>query len=164
LEVLDVVATRISSSAVADHLGHADPVTAESPHACRSDLTLDAATLSAPLLPPINQWGAMPFPHPQLTPHATSQHARNLLAGDIVIHRTLPFPGDEPPVPDSAAAQQEQPPAPAAFGKDAADRAWTKRRDDLQRLGNVGEVLTEVDRRIAELQQRVNDLLNTETG
>ena len=105
-----------------------------------------------------------PSPHPQQTPHATSHHARGLLAGDIDIHRNLPFPGDEPPPPDSAAERQEQPPAPAAFGKDAADRVWTKRRNDLERLGNVGEVLTEADRQIAELQQRVNDLLNTQTG
>jgi hypothetical protein len=161
LEILNVVATRISTSAVADHLGHSDPVTAESPHACRKPVSLDAVTREVPLLPPINQWGAMPFPHPQLTAHATSRHARGLLAGDIVIHRTLPFPSDQPQVPEPLVVRAEK--TPAAFTRDAADCAWTKRRNDLQRLGNLSNVLSDVDRQIAELQQRVNALLATES-
>lgn len=68
LRVLDIAATKISTAAVADAVGHADKVTSDSPHQCRSTRTLDAATLMVPLLPPINQWGALPFPHPRLSP------------------------------------------------------------------------------------------------
>lgn len=46
----------------------------------------------------------------------------------------------------------------------SADRAWTKRRNDLQRLWNVGEVVSDVDRQIAELLQRVSHLLDAENG
>lgn len=42
--------------------------------------------------------------------------------------------------------------------------AWTNRRNDLQLLGNVGHVLSDVDRQIAELQQRVTVFLNAETS
>jgi hypothetical protein len=165
LKVLDVVATRISTSAVADHLGHAVPVTTDSPHACRSDPTLNTATLAVPLLPPINQWGAMPFPHPQLTPHATSHHARNLLGGDIVIHRTLPFPDEEPAVQVSKDAAHPLEGAAAragAYTHAVAKGAWVKRRRDLDQLVGVGDALADVDRKIAALQLRVNSLLDNE--
>jgi hypothetical protein len=45
----------------------------------------------------------------------------------------------------------------------AATRAWAKRSEDLDQLGDVGDVLTDVDRQIAELQQRVTALLESET-
>jgi hypothetical protein len=32
------------------------------------------------------------------------------------------------------------------FDKTAADKAWSKRRDGLDRLGDVGDVLSDVDR------------------
>jgi hypothetical protein len=96
LRVLNVAVTKISTAAVADAVGHAKAVTVDSPHQRRSTRTLNAKTLTVPLLPPINQWGALPFPHPQLTPHSHSRRTRDLLAGVLVAHRILPLPTDEP--------------------------------------------------------------------
>jgi hypothetical protein len=45
----------------------------------------------------------------------------------------------------------------------ARDRAWAQRRQDLQHLFDVGDTLADVDRRIAELQQRAATLLDSET-
>jgi hypothetical protein len=161
LEVLDIAVRKISTSAVAYLVGNADPVTADSPHPCRSTLTLDPATLSVPLLPPINQWGALPYPHPGLTPHAHSHHTRNLLHGDIRMHRDLPYPTDDDPIdqPPRTPATPEG----AAYDKAARDRAWVKRRQDLNHLADVADTLSDLDRQIVELERRVTTLLVNET-
>ena len=39
-----------------------------------------------------------------------------------------------------------------------------KRRDDLHRLADVGDVLSDVDQQIAHLQERVSALLDGEIG
>ena len=44
------------------------------------------------------------------------------------------------------------------YDRAATRAAWAKRREDLDQLGDVGDVLTDVDRQIAELQQRVTAL------
>ena len=36
-----------------------------------------------PLLPPIDQWGALPLPLQRLSPHSLSRRVRDLLAGDL---------------------------------------------------------------------------------
>jgi len=41
----------------------------------------------APLFPPIDQRGALPFPLQRLTPHSLSQRARDTPAGDLGAHR-----------------------------------------------------------------------------
>jgi hypothetical protein len=69
LRVLDLAVTKISTSAMKAAVGQANLLTAESPHLCRSNKKLNAATTTAPLFPPINQWGALPFPLEPLTPH-----------------------------------------------------------------------------------------------
>ena len=163
LRVLDVAVTKISTAAVADAVGHAKVVTADSTHQCRSTRTMDTATLAVPLLPPINQWGALPFPHPQLTPHSHSRRTRDLLAGELVVHRTLPVPTDAPSErPRVSAASVEK--ARSAYSKASADQAWSKRRQDLHRLADVGDVLSDIDKQIADLQERVNALLDGEAA
>ena len=73
----------------------AEAVTGESPHLCRSSRELDDATAVVPLLPPIDQWGALPFPSQPLTPHSLSRRVRDLLAGDLGAHRHLPVDQDD---------------------------------------------------------------------
>jgi hypothetical protein len=158
LRVLDVAMTKISTAAVADAIGHSKAVTVDSTHQCRSTRALNAASLAQPLLPPINQWGALPFPHPPLTPHSYSRRTRDLLAGELIVHRTLPVATDEP-------AQKTLTSEPFALAgslriKASVDQAWTKRRADLHLLADVGDVLSEIDKKIAYLQERVNALLN----
>jgi hypothetical protein len=162
LRVLDVAVTKISTAAVADAVGHAKTVTAESPHLCRSTRTIDAATRPVALLPPINQWGALPFPHPRLTPHSHSRRTRDLLAGELVAHRTLPIPSDQPP--QNTATPRGVEPAGSVYSKASAEQAWSKRRDELHRLADVGDVLSDIDQQIAVLQQRVNALLDGEVS
>jgi hypothetical protein len=48
-------------------------------------------------------------------------------------------------------------------GQGGRDRAWTQRRQDLQHLAGVGDTLTDVDRRIVDLQERGTTLLDSET-
>jgi hypothetical protein len=50
----------------------------------------------------------------------------------------------------------------AAGGYDRAAwrRAWTRRRADLDQLTGVADVLTDLDRQVAELQHRVTALLD----
>ena len=46
---------------------------------CQSAPALADPTRVAPLLPPIDQWGALPFPLQHLTPHSLSRRAAALL-------------------------------------------------------------------------------------
>ena len=94
--------SRHSNRALTEVLKTADPVTDTSPHLCRStrgidDATrgLDPATLAVPLLPPIDQWGYVPFPVRRLTPHSLSRRVRDLLSGDLGEHREYPVDPDE---------------------------------------------------------------------
>ena len=89
--------------------------------------------------------------------HSQSRRTRDLLAGDIVAHRALPVPTDQPDQ-QSTAPRVEQ--VGAVYDRAAADRAWATRRADLRRLAGVGDVLTGIDQRIADLQDRVNALLD----
>ena len=53
----------------------ATPVTDHSPHQCRSIRSPAEATRSAPLLPPIDQWGYLPFPlQPLSRTHCPAGH------------------------------------------------------------------------------------------
>src|SRR4051794_5105914 len=50
------------------------------------------------------------------------------------------------------------------YEKAGSGRAWAKRIIHLDQHADVRDVLTDVDQRIAELQQRVDDLLADETA
>ena len=67
LEVLVVSATRVATAEVAGLLKTAPEVTGRSPHVCQAPLQLAEPTRATPLLSPIDQWGALPFPPPPLT-------------------------------------------------------------------------------------------------
>ena len=163
LRVLDLAATRFVTAVIADALDNVPALTGESPHLCRSTRPLDPKTLPVALLAPINQWGALPDRHSSLSPHGQSRRTRDLLVGDLGVHRNIPVRRNEPePEPDGAASTEAHPPG-SVCDRAASQRAWLKRRSDLDQLGDVGDVLTDVDRRIAELQQRVTALLESET-
>ncbi len=102
LRVLDVVMTKPIKRMLAKQIADADPVTDQSPHLCRSTRSLSSLTLGVPLLPPLDQWGYVPFPVERLTPHSLSRRVRDILAGDLGAHRHLPVDPDED-------AESEQP-------------------------------------------------------
>ena len=99
--------------------------------------------------------------HSALSPHASPAAPATSSPATSASTGTLPFRRDEP-APDAAAPAGARP-AGSVYDRAAAQRAWAKRRSDLDQLGDVGDVLTDVDRQIAELQQRVNALLDSET-
>ncbi|HEY4991492.1 MAG TPA: hypothetical protein VII33_05345 [Nakamurella sp.] len=157
VRVLDVVLTRHSNRALTDVLRTADPVTDTSPHLCRSTRGIDDATRAVPLLPPIDQWGYVPFPLRRLTPHSLSRRVRDLLAGDLGDHREYPVD------PDAEHPSEQPAPVPAERGVyGAADqrRAWARRRADLADLAGITDVLTDVDQRADELNRRAAALLH----
>ena len=51
----------------------------------------------------------------------------------------------------------------AVYGKEDRQRAWARRRSDLQDIAGVAEVLDQIDARAAELQQRTAAILAAET-
>jgi hypothetical protein len=158
LRVLDLAATKINTGVVAGAVGRAEAVTGESPHLCRSSRELDAATTVVPLFPPIDQWGALPFPAQPLTPHSLSRRVRDVLAGDLGAHRHLPVDRDDdvkPVTPAPVSAMHQR----VGDGRRTWREAWDRRRADLAELGGVADELTAVDRRVDDLNRRAAALL-----
>lgn len=151
LRILKISVTKFVTAVIADLLDEAKEVTSTSPHLCRSTRPLDPKTLAVPVLAPINQWGALPDRHSSLSTHGQSRRARDLLAGNIGIHRDIPVSRREPPPEGEVPAATRT----AVYDEVVADRASAKRRGDLAQLGDVAGVLTDIDRKIADLQQRV---------
>jgi hypothetical protein len=120
---------------------------------------LGAATRGVPLLPPIDQWGALPLPLPRLSPHSLSRGARDLLAGDLGAHRDLPV--DPDPEPEATVAERPPVIEPADSDYKPADAAaaWDHRRRDLDDLAGITDVLTDVERRADELNRRAAELV-----
>ncbi len=113
------------------------------------------------MLPPIDQWGYVPFPVERLTPHSLSRRVRDILAGDLGAHRHLPVDPDED-------AESEQPgPVPVVergvYSRDDAQRAWARRRADLEDLAGIDDVLAEIDARAKELERRTATVLAQNT-
>ena len=160
LRVLDLAVTKVSTSVLKKAVGKADRLTDESPHLCLSNKKLNEATMTAPLFPPINQWGALPFPLEPLTPHSLSQRVRDILAGDLGAHRDLPIDRDDD-------AEQKTPtPVPVApravYSREDAQRAGARRRADLDYLADVEDLLTEIDIRAKKLDRRTAALLKAQ--
>ena len=157
LRVVDMAVTKINTRVVAAAVDKAEAVTGGSPHLCRSDRELDAATRQVPLFPPIDQWGALPVPLRPLSPHSLSRRVRDLLAGNLGAHRHLPVGQDDD-------LEAEKPaPVPVAqrngYSRGDAQQAWDRRRADLAELGDVAEELTGIDRRADELNRQAAALL-----
>ena len=156
LRVLDVVMTKPSHRVLARQLKDAEPLTEQSPHLCRSTREISSLTGGVPLLPSIDQWGYVPFPLQRLTPHSLSRLVQQMLAGDFVAHRRIPIDDEEP--------EPEQPvPAPAevrpVYRREDAQRAWARRRADLEDIAGLDDVLAEIDARAKELERRTAAIL-----
>jgi hypothetical protein len=158
LRIVDVAVTRITTKVIADAIDKADPVTPKSLHLCRSAKTWDGATAAVPVFPPIDQWGALPFPLQHLTPHSLSRRVRDILAGNLGAHRHLPVDRDkhaeaENPVQVPAVQRRE-------YSPHHAEQAWNRRRADLRSLDTVAHELAGIDRRIEELNRRAAALIS----
>ena len=160
LKILDLAVTKPSTKTIARALKRTKAVDHRSTHVCHRGPVLGEATRGVPLLPPIDQWGALPLPLQRLSPHSLSRRTRDLLAGDLGAHRDLPVdPDPEPEVPTP-----ETPPiiAPApSNGYNAMDAAaaWDRRRRELEHLAGITDVLTDVERRADELNRRAAELV-----
>lgn len=135
LRVVDLAITKISTTVLKAAVGKANRLTDKSPHPCPSTKRLSEATTTAPLFPPINQWGALPFPMEPMTPHSLSQRVRDILRGDLGAHRDLPIDQDdtverEQPAPVSIAPR-------AVYSKLDWRTARSKRRADLEDMIGV---------------------------
>jgi hypothetical protein len=162
LRVLDLSVTKTNTGVVADAIDKAYRLTAASPHLCQSGRGFNDATSLAPLFPPIDQWGALPFPLQPLTPHSLSRRVRDLLAGDFGAHRHLPLDAAkdvEAAIP-AAVPAVERP----VYSREDSQRAWTRRRADLADIAGVEELLNEVDARAKKLERRTAAILVGQTN
>jgi len=148
---------------IARLLDKAAEPTSNSPHICRKPMpTADPSTMSAPLLAPIDQWGATPFPMSLLSAHAVSRQSRDLMDGTITAHRDLPVhPGADEPAP---AGTHPEAFVATGYTKQQVRAAWDQRRSDLAELAGVADELTDVDRRAAEITERIGQLLTMATA
>jgi hypothetical protein len=162
LKILDLAVTKPSTKTMARALKRAAAVDHRSVHVCHSGPVLGEATLGVPLLPPIDQWGALPLPLQRLSPHSLSRRARDLLAGDLGIHRDLPIdPDPEPQEAVQHPAPLAAPTTGAAYDPGDAAAAWDRRRRDLQSLAGITDVLADVEQRADDLNRRAAALLNS---
>ena len=152
----DVIVVKIATPAIADHLRKAVAPTSTSSHACQRPLRLDDRSAGHPLLAPVNQWGHAPFPLSPMSPHAVSRQARDLMDGLITVHRDL----EAVPTNDEAAPSAPQPAVVSSgYTRKQARAAWDQRRADLGDLAGVADDLADVDRQVAEINQRIDQLM-----
>ena len=83
-----VLDTEVTNKRLKTLFKHAEEVTSASHHPCHVPRSIDDRTLDAPLFPPINQWGHLPYPIEPLSPHSTSRPARQADTG-LAHHRVL---------------------------------------------------------------------------
>lgn len=149
---------------IARLLDKAAEPTSTSPHACRKSMpTIERSKASAPLLAPIDQWGATPFPMSPLSAHAVSRQSRDLMDGTITVHRDLPVhPAADEPAPTST--RPDTVVVATGYTKQQVRAAWDQRRSDLSELAGVADELADVDRRVAEINERIDQLLTMATA
>jgi hypothetical protein len=157
--ILDLAVTHLSTRTIASALKKTNPVDHRSPHVCHTGPVLADTTTAVPLLPPIDQWGALPLPLQRLSPHSLSRRARDLLAGNLGAHRDLPV--DPDPEPEASVPKILPPAEPQVGAYDAADAAaaWDRRRRELDDLAGIIDVLADVERRADELNRRAAELV-----
>ena len=146
-----VLDTEVTHKRVKKLLKDADEVTSDSHHSCQAPKPIDGRTLDAPLFPPINQWGHLPFPLEPLSPHSTSRLARQAETG-LAHHRVL----DVDEVAGSAGSDQAavQPPPAVARPVYDWDAANQRKKDAVRQLAPLGDALDALDARIADLLAR----------
>src|SRR5664280_1493636 len=158
LKILNLAVTKPSTKTMARALKRAKAIDHRSPHVCSSGPVLGESTRGVPLLPPIDQWGALPLPLQRLSPHSLSRRTRDILAGDLGAHRDLPVDPDPGP---EVSAPETLPVIESTDGYRPADAAaaWDRRRRDLDDLAGIIDVLTDVERRADELNRRAAELV-----
>ena len=159
LKILDLAVTKPSTKTIARALKKAPAVDHRSAHVCRASPVLGEATRGVSLLPPIDQWGALPLPLQRLSPHSLSRRVRDLLAGNLGAHRDLPVdPDPEPEVPAPERALVITPAPGNGYDAVNAAAALDRRRRELEHLAGITDVLTDVERRADELNRRAAEL------
>jgi len=153
--ILDLVAISFTTGSVARQLKRAKELTPQSPHLCRSTWQPQDEAKAMWLFTPIDQWGGFPFPVQQLTPHSLSRRVRDPLVGDYCAHRAIDIDLADDHTPTTRAVVVTQ----SRYGRGDWQQAWSRRRDDLQRMAGIGDELAELDRRADELNRRARALL-----
>ena len=110
-------------------------------------------------LPPIDQWGALPLPLQRLSPQSLSCRVRDLLAADLGAHRDRPVDPDREPNVTTPKGQPVGTPAADAYGAAEAAAAIERRRQELEHLAGIVDVLTDVERRADEVNRRAAELV-----
>jgi hypothetical protein len=160
LKILDLAVTKPSTKTIGRAMKKAAAVDHRSPHVCTTGPVLDEATRGVPLLPPIDQWGALPLPLKRLSPHSLSRRVRDVLAGNLGAHRDLPVdPDPEPGITAPEKPSVTEPAVSAVYDVADAAAAWDRRRRDLQDLAGIIDALTDVERRADELNRRAAELV-----
>ena len=133
----------------------AKEVTAASHHPCHSPKPIDSRTLDAPLFPPINQWGQMPFPLEPLSPHSTSRLTRQADTG-LAHHKVLQVDDLVAVLHVEHVAAAPAPAAPApVWDWEAANQ---RKIDAVRQLAPLADALDDIEARIADLLARTSDL------
>ena len=150
-----VLDTEVTHKRLKTLLKNAEEVTPDSHHPCHAPKPIDAGTLNAPLFPPINQWGQLPYPIEPLSPHSTSRLARQADTG-LAHHRVL---GDDGPATSAGVDQAATEPAPAVarpvYDWEAANQ---RKIDAAQQLAPLADALDDIEARMDELLARIKDL------
>ena len=134
---------------------NAEEVTSASHHPCHAPKPIDDRTLDAPLFPPINQWGHLPYPIEPLSPHSTSRLARQAETG-LAHHRVL---DDEGPVASGGAGQAVVAPAPAVARPVYVWEAANQRKiNAVEQLAPLADTLDDLEARIDELIAKTKGL------
>ena len=91
---------------------------------------------------------------------AVSRQARDLLDGIVAVHRDL----DVTPTASALTPTAQPGVVRAGYSKQRGRAAWDRRRSDLAGLAGVADELADVDRRAAEINQRISELLTMATA
>ena len=124
-------------------------------HSCQAPKPFDDKTLGAPLFPPINQWGQLPYPLEPMSPHSTSRLARQADPG-LAHHRVLD--ADEPAGSvgvDRASVKQPIAAERPVYDWEAANQ---RKKDAVAQLAPLTDALDDIEARIGELLVRTNEL------
>jgi len=158
LKILDLAVTKPSTKTIARAMKKASAIDHRSPHVCHTSPVLGETTRGVPLLPPIDQWGALPLPLQRLSPHSLSRRVRDLLSGDLGAHRDLPVEPDAEPETIAPESRPMAAPPRSAYGAAEAEAALERRRRELEDLAGMVDVLADVERRADELNRRAAEL------
>ena len=150
-----VLDTEVTHKRLKTFFKDAEEVTSTSHHPCHAPKPIDDRTLDAPLFPPINQWGQLPYPIEPLSPHSTSRLARQADTG-LAHHRVL----DNDEVAGSVGTDQAAVEQPNAVVRPVYDweAANQRKKDAVQQLAPLADALDDIEARIEELITRTKNL------